>query len=470
MKFLIKASLLLTVLLSVGAAASPHMGIEPSEFEARRRAIMAEAGDGILLLHSISAPKDWSDTGFQQDTNFFYLTGLENLHDAILAIDGETHQSWLFVMVPSPREQRMYAPLSGWNSAFLSPSTATEQLLRIDHVVPWDQFTSFIDERRKANPKLAFYLDQGGEGKMVADISDPPDLAPVENNFTLWTSAIKTKWPDAKIIDATQMLKAMRAVKSPAEVALMRKAAGYTDVAFRAAITAMAPGRTNRQIEGAAVKAAMDAGADGIGMWPELKGGSTVSGSTVYQKSFDYHLLNRRLSAGETLLMDLGFSHEFYKGDVGRTLPVSGRFLPDQREVIDFMDAAYHAGVRSMRDGASSEDVIQAATRYVVDHSETLHSELARKAAAKLINPKSWIMYSHGMDPVEIWPVKQLQTGYTVAFGPDFDVDGVGFYEEDVFLIEPQGEELINPPLPNTAAEIERTMATLKRAGRQRHR
>jgi hypothetical protein len=30
---------------------------------------------------------------------------------------------------------------------------------------------------------------------------------------------------------------------------------------------------------------------------------------------------------------------------------------------------------------------------------------------------------------VEIFPVKELRTGNTVAFGPDFDVDGQGFYE-----------------------------------------
>ncbi len=47
---------------------------------------------------------------------------------------------------------------------------------------------------------------------------------------------------------------------------------------------------------------------------------------------------------------------------------------------------------------------------------------------------------------------------------PDFNVDGVGFYEEDVSLITPGGHELINPALPYKAADIEKMMARLKQS------
>jgi hypothetical protein len=39
----------------------------------------------------------------------------------------------------------------------------------------------------------------------------------------------------------------------------------------------------------------------------------------------------------------------------------------------------------------------------------------------------------------------------------------MGFYQEDVLLITPNGYELINPPLPYAAADIEALMARLKR-------
>lgn len=429
-----------------------HMGIDASEFQARRQSVMNAAPDGIVLLHSFSAPKSFRDTGFQQDSSFFYLSGFQNLHDAILAIDGTTRETWLFVKPPTEREQRRFAGvLTGWDSVFL---TGTERFPGIEHVVPWNEFSNFIETRRKT----ALYLDQSSDGKMVADVSNPSDLAPIENPYLLWPLAIKTKWPDVTIKDAAPILQNVRAVKSPAEIALMNKAAVFTDAGMRAALAAIAPGRTSREIEAAAVEGAMRAGADGIGMWPEVKSGP-VSGKTVFQKFYDYHCLNRTVQPGETVLMDIGFSHELYKGDVGRMAPVSGHFSEEQREVIELMNGAYQSGLRTFHDGVRADEIIRACSQYVEEHRPQLHSELARRAAVELLKPAIWLMYTHGLDMVEIFPVKELHTGNTVAFGPEFNVDGVGFYQEDVVLITANGYELINPALPYSAKEIEKLMA-----------
>ena len=468
LKPIVNRQILLFVLLACWfGTALAHMGIDTSEFQARRQSVMNAVSDGIVLLHSFSGPKSWSDSGFQQDSNFYYLTGLENLHDAILAVDGTTKETWLFVMAPTERQQRRFSGsvLNGWDSVYLTPGRETEQLLGIDHIVAWDGFSDFIETRRKTNPKIALYLDQSGEGKMVADVSNPPGLAAIENPYLLWPAAIKAKWPDANIVDATPILQQIRAVKSPAEIALMKKAAGYTDSGFRAAMAAIAPGRTSREIEGAAIEGALRAGADGISMWPEVKTG-LVSGRTVFQKFYDYHGLNRTVQTGETVLMDLGFNCEYYKGDVGRTVPVSGHFTKEQREVIDLMNGAYQSGLHALHDGVSSDEIIRTCTRYVEDHRPGLHSELARRAAVELLKPGSWAdMYTHGLEMVEIYPPpKELHAGNTVAFGPNFNVDGQGFYEEDVVLITADGYQLINPALPYSAADIEKMMARLKRS------
>src|SRR5215469_564580 len=151
-----KITTLLLLLLACSPAAAPaHMGIETAEFQARRQAVMNAASDGIVLLHSHSAPKNWSESGFLQDSNFYYLTGLENLHDAILAVDGTTKETWLFVMPPTARLQRLLSALTGWDSAYLTPGREVEQLLGIDHIVAWDGFSEYIDTQRKANPKIA---------------------------------------------------------------------------------------------------------------------------------------------------------------------------------------------------------------------------------------------------------------------------------------------------------------------------
>ena len=452
----------IVLLASWRGTAQTHMGIEASEFQARRQSVMNAASDGLLFLHSLSAPKEWRDSGFQQDSNFYYLTGLENLHDAILALDGTTKETWLFVKLPTAREQRRFTALTGWDSVYLTPDHQTELLLGIDHIVAWEGFSKFVDERRKTNPGIVLYLDHGGEGKMVADVSDPPDLVPIENRFLLWPAAIKAKWPGANIADAALVLLKIRAVKSPAEIVLMKKAATYTDAGFRAATAVVAPGRTVRQIEGAAIDGALGTGADGISMWPEIKSGP-MPGLAVYQKAYDYHLMNRTLQSGANLRMDLGFSYEYYKGDVGRTLPVSGHFTPEQREVINLLNGAYQNALHALHDGVTADEVIRAASGYVEVHRQQLHSELAKHAAVEILRPNTWIMYTHGLDMVEIFPPKEFHTGNTVAIGPEFYVDGQGFYEEDVVLITADGYQLINPALPYTAGDIEKMMSRMKR-------
>jgi Xaa-Pro aminopeptidase len=143
---------------------------------------------------------------------------------------------------------------------------------------------------------------------------------------------------------------------------------------------------------------------------------------------------------------------------------VSVHFISEQLEVIELMNGAYQSGLQAMRDGVSGDEIIQACILYVENHKDGLNSDLAKRAALELLKPAKWVMYTHGIDMVEIYPVKELRTGNTVAFGPDFDVDGQGFYEEDVHLITADGHQVINPPLPYLPADIEQMMARLKRS------
>jgi hypothetical protein len=51
----------------------------------------------------------------------------------------------------------------------------------------------------------------------------------------LWSEAIRARWPDATVGDAWGPLSAVRSIKSPAEIALLRRAAEVTAAGFRAA-------------------------------------------------------------------------------------------------------------------------------------------------------------------------------------------------------------------------------------------
>jgi Xaa-Pro aminopeptidase len=60
--------------------------------------------------------------------------------------------------------------------------------------------------------------------------------------------------------------------------------------------------------------------------------------------------------------------NSLYTADITRTLPVSGRFTPAQRQVYAAVLAAQQAGIDAARPGAGFMDVHHAAVRVIAEH------------------------------------------------------------------------------------------------------
>src|SRR3984893_14113929 len=93
----VPGSILAIVLIgSVCLASGENMVVS----EARQLAAAAFR-DGILLFHA-SSELDLTADGFRQDSFFYYFTGLGNTVGAVLAIDGRSGESWLFLPSETP--------------------------------------------------------------------------------------------------------------------------------------------------------------------------------------------------------------------------------------------------------------------------------------------------------------------------------------------------------------------------------
>jgi Xaa-Pro aminopeptidase len=430
--------------------------IDSTEYQVRRRAAIEKIPDGIVVLRAFSGMKHWDESGFHQDASFYYFTGLANLHGAILALDGTQKESWLFV---SPRLGSFGANLHGLDSAFLDPGAQTEGELKIDHVVPWDQFAAFIELRQKSNPKLVLYADSDGQtGRMAGDPKIPTGLGPVENPHLVWSTMLRQKWQDIEVKDAFAVLDDVRSVKSPAELARMRQAAAVTAEGFWAGVHAIAPGKTQRQVEGAVLDACLQAGSTGPSLWPWVRSGPYALQNTLFEAFLDFDNLDRKLQAGEVVRLDLGCDFQMYKGDFGRTIPVSGHFDEGQRETMELLNGAYLAGVSKMRPGATPQDIYKATISYVDQHQAELKSATAKEAAANFLKQPNTPLHGLGVDMAEGTP-KTLQAGNVVCYEPMLTSGNQAFFVEDTFLIVPAGYEILNPVLPYSAHDIEGALA-----------
>jgi Xaa-Pro aminopeptidase len=316
-----------------------------------------------------------------------------------------------------------------------------------------------LDARQSANPRLTLYLDSGGQtGAQMGDAGNPEGLAPMFNSYLLWGNSVHSRWPALAIKDAFPMLDEIRQVKSADEIAALRKAAAITAQGFWAAATAIAPGSTQRQIEGEVLRACLQAGSNGPSLWPWIRSGPNSLGSALFAAFLDSTNLDRVMKAGDIVCVDLGCDSGMYKGDLGRTVPVTGHFDAGQKEALDLLTGAYLAGVDAMKEGAVPQDIIKAGVTYVNEHRSALKTPAGQKAAEQIATGGQWPLHGLGLDMADGFP-KVLRAGNVICFEPGVEVDGQMLFVEDTILITASGHEILNPPLPYWAADIERELA-----------
>ena len=422
-----------------------------SEFAARRAEAMRRVPDGILLVRSrafvFHSDQDYL-AGFQQDPDFFYLTGLSSAAGAVLAIDGAAKETWLFVPAALPGVAGLLKNLR------VETGEASARRLGLDHVVDREELATFLVRRGGETPLLLLYAPGAG-GERAAPIAaalDDPGMA--------WSHALGEVWPAARTRNAAPLLTGMRLVKSPAEIEVLRRVGKTSASALRAGLGALSPGRLQREAEARVVSACIAAGAEGPSFWPWVMTGDASAFPAPFESLGDYRHLNRPMAAGSVARVDVGCDVDHYKGDVGRTAPVSGRFDAGQRETWELLVAAYKAGLAGFRDGVKRDDVFAASLAEVRRRQARLSTPLGRKAAETLLGKDGlewWEIHGVGLDSAEGMP-EVLRTGMTVDFEPIFSVDGQGFYLEDMILVTPAGHEILTPGLPYSAEEIEQAV------------
>ena len=154
--------------------------------------------------------------------------------------------------------------------------------------------------------------------------------------------------PGLVVRDAHPLLDSLRSRKSPAEIALLRRAIDITGAGLRGVMRALKPGMHEYEVEAMFESAFRRTGGDGAGF-------VSIVGSGPNSTQYHYNANNRRIGKGEVVVMDVGAAYGGYIADVTRTVPANGRFSPEQRAVYRIVRAAQEAAARTVRAGSSFE-------------------------------------------------------------------------------------------------------------------
>ncbi|HSB54577.1 MAG TPA: aminopeptidase P N-terminal domain-containing protein, partial [Gemmatimonadales bacterium] len=268
-------------LLLVTAAVPLGAQITLQEYQARRDSLAARIGDGVVVAFGGRTPV--TDFGpFFQLPAFHYLTGYDHADATLVSVvQGGRATSRLFAARSTPRRALYYGP---------EPDSAAIQR---------DLGLTF-----RSSDDLPVVLDSlAGAGAAFFTLRDFED-ADFQTADSLtrggqMMKALQARHPGLQVSDAQPIVNRLRARKSPAELALIRKAAEVSVAGHRAMMARIAPGMHEYDLQAIAEYTFRRLGS-------ERPAYGSIVGSGPNGTQLHYMKDRRELRPGEVVVIDAG--------------------------------------------------------------------------------------------------------------------------------------------------------------------
>jgi Xaa-Pro aminopeptidase len=309
----------------------------PEVYRQRREYLQANFGTGLLLFpgHRRS-PINFAENfyPFRQDSSFLYYCGL-NRPDCTLVID-----------VDQDREI-LYGPQTGlndaiWTGALPSIETLAERSA-IAHTEPSPELASAIQAAQAGGRPIHFLPAYRAD--QLLNLARLLGVAPERVNDDASKPLIRA-------------VVSQRAVKAPDEVSEIESALGLCRQLFHAVARNLQKENNALALSGILEGMAISAGCR-LAFPPII----TSRGEVLHGQPD-----NRPFRPNDLLLMDIGAeSREHYASDITRTIPVSGRFGPRQKEIYEIVLAAQKAAIAHAAPGVRFLDLHLLAATWICE-------------------------------------------------------------------------------------------------------
>jgi Xaa-Pro aminopeptidase len=392
--------------------------------ERRERVLQALEGAAAVVFAGTDTSADSLQGRWKSDRFFYYLTGLDYESGAAVGFDPSAEDPdrrvTLYLRPRDPESERWDGVRDSLDSA-LKTKTGFASILR----------TTYLPHR---------LTDAARRAKRLACLhpfaSYTNDLSP---DFAVFRR-VCDRVPGVAIEDRTQVLPVMRAVKSPAELALIEQAVAATVAGYQAALPFVRPGVTEREIADTLTAGFRSLGGEHA---YEPIVGAGANGTVLH-----YSDLDQVVKDGDLIVIDCAAAYGGYASDVSRTLPAGGVFTPEQSELYGVVLEANLAGIAAARPGATMTDV--------------------QKAALEIITKAGYrdyfihgIGHQLGIEVHDVTPDGPLVPGMVLTIEPGIYLPdrGVGVRIEDDILLTASGNVNLTAAIPKTVEAIEAAMA-----------
>jgi Xaa-Pro aminopeptidase len=404
------------------APALVRPGLDLEAYVERRAAVLKALDGAAGVVFAGDAPTGHAP--FVADASFVYLTGITSEPGAALLFDPSNldpnRRILLFLRAMDPELDR-WDRYRDMISIELRQSTGFSRMFRLGAL------NAFIVEAARRTKRLAALHRFAGAS------------APVTPDLVLYRKA-QERTVGVTIEDRCMLLTRMRAVKTGAELELLRSAASATSAGYSSVLESLRPGALESSVARTLEQTYIDHGASGHAYEP-------ICGSGLNACMLHYRDNAEPCRPGELLLIDSGAKHGGYCCDVTRTIPVSGTFTPDQRELYQLVLRAQEAALKAVKPGVAIWRLDQAARDVI---------ESAGLGDAYIHG----IGHHLGLEVHDADPDEPLQAGHVITIEPGVYLPDlrIGIRIEDSVIVTRTGHENLTRSIPKSIADIEAAM------------
>ena len=274
-----------------------------------------------------------------------------------------------------------------------------------------------------------------------------------------------------KLLHVKKITQSMRAIKTPVEIELIKKALSITKEAHHKVMSMQKSGMFEYELQAVYEYEFKKNGAYSDAYTTIIAGGD--NGNTL-------HYINNSeiLKEGELILIDAGCEFEMYASDITRTIPVNGKFSEAQKEIYELVLQTELKVIEAIKEGVLRTDLQMMARESLCEGMVALGilkgdvKELIKEEKDKRYFPHG-IGHWMGIDVHDPCPYKDkkgkelpLQAGMVMTIEPGLylpldDVDlpqkyrGIAVRIEDDILVIKEGYENLSCGIAKSVAEIE---------------
>lgn len=424
--------------------------ISPAEYQARRKKLFAQLPDYSIGI-VVSAPVRYKTTDneypYHPNNNFYYLTGFTESNCAAVFISTPEKKSFILFNLAKIRREEIWHGIRAGQEAAMSEFLADEAFLI-------DELKNKLLEWMPGKTQVFFSPGTHiGYDEIISDIISSLPTPPIVHNLN-------------------PIIHAMRLIKSPAEIDLLRFAAQASVAAHKRAMKACRPGLYEYNLAAELTYGFMSMNCQNS--YNNIVAGG-ANGIVLH-----YTNNNSMLQDGDLLLVDAGGEYDFYDADITTTYPINGTFSAEQKLIYDIVLKAQRAALEAVKPGVCwftcQQIILKIMTEGLLELGVlqgNLDELLANHTIFKFYmhNSGHWLgLDTHDVGAYKIndqWRLFEPGMVFTVEPGlylaketPGLDPrwhDIAVRIEDDVVVTE-TGYELLSAGLPRTTEEIEAFM------------